>query len=285
MAYHFVVSILLYLKSGACIMMPADHRPQTLARAIERDHATVIYANEHFFRTLLSDRDSGGLGSVSKCFSTSVSLSEKTGRDFHEAFGVPIRQAYGIIEVGLPAVNTDRPLEKAKSVGRLLPDYEVKILDDEGRSVPPDETGEILLRGPGFFDAYLSPFRTRDEVCDDGWFATGDLGRVDGQGYLYLCGRRKSVINCMGMKVFPEEVETVLDSHPYVRKALVEGRSHPYLLEVPHAIIAIHDKGKRLGTEEMVAFCSRHLSPHCIPRSFEFVDSLPETDTGKIRRG
>lgn len=284
MAYHFVVSILLYLKSGACILVPANHQPETLARAIGEDHATVIYANEHLFRTILSSWSPGRLGSVSKCFSTSVSLSEKTGRDFHEAFGVPIRQAYGIIEVGLPTVNTDSPLEKANSVGRLLPDYDIRILDDEGRPVQDGGTGEILLRGPGFFDAYLSPFRTRHEVCDDGWFVTGDLGRVDGDGYLYLSGRRKSVINCMGMKVFPEEVERVLDSHPLVGKALVRGRSHPYLLEVPHAVIALHGGGKRPGTEEMVAFCSRHLSPHCIPRSFEFVDSLPETETGKVRR-
>jgi len=285
MAYHFVVSILLYLKSGACILVPPDHRPRTLARAIERDHATVIYANEHFFRTILSGLGNGDLGSVRKCFSTSVSLSEKTGRDFHAAFGVPICQAYGIIEVGLPAVNTDRPLEKAKSVGRLLPGYEIKILNDERRPVPPGGTGEIVLRGPGFLDAYLSPFRTRDKVCVDGWFMTGDLGRMDGDGYLYICGRRKSTINCMGMKVFPEEVEAVLDSHPYVRKTLVKGRAHPYLHEVPHAMITLHDWSNKPCTADMIALCRRHLSSHCIPRSFEFVDSLPETATGKMRRG
>jgi long-chain acyl-CoA synthetase len=284
MAYHFIVSIMLYLYAGACILIPENNLPESVRSAIRLNRVKMLYANEHFFKSLISHCSEDDLKSVRKALSTSVSLSQKVAADFDSKFGVPISQAYGIIEVGLPFVNVEKPREKAGSVGRILPDYQVKVVNDKGERVGPGAVGEIYLRGPGLFDAYLSPFRKREEVCSDGWFHTGDMGSLDEEEYLHLTGRRGEVINCMGMKIFPSEIEEVLNQHPGIKASLVKAIPHPYLKEVPHAVIVPCDKDRQPDAGELISFCGLYLSAYKIPRSFEFVESLPETGSGKIRR-
>lgn len=284
MAYHFIVSIILYLHAGACIVIPENTLPETVRNAIRDRGVTVIYANEYFLRMLIAHCSEDDLKSVKKTFSTSVAISEKTALKFYRKTGVPVMQAYGIIEVGLPFVNVDKPLEKPGSVGSILPDYRVQIVDDEGAQVSAGKVGEVCLKGCGFFDAYLSPFRSRDEVCPGGWFHTGDMGSLDEEGYLRLLGRRGDVINCMGMKIFPDEIEEVLNQHPAIKRSLVKPVSHPYLNEVPGAIIVLHEKTLVPKADELISFCGQYLAVYKIPRSFEFVGSLPETESGKIRR-
>jgi long-chain acyl-CoA synthetase len=107
-------------------------------------------------------------------------------------------------------------------VGRPLPKYAVNIRDADG-----DGYGEVVVSGPGFFDAYTNPWTPRDQLMPDGWFATGDIGRMDAQGYLFLAGRKTAVINLAGRKVFPEEIESVLNRHPSVSESRVFGSSPP----------------------------------------------------------
>jgi long-chain acyl-CoA synthetase len=284
MAYHFIVSIILYLQTGASIVIPENTIPETVRNAIKKNRVSVIYANEYFFKMLIAHCGKDHLKSIKKTFSTSVGISEKTAMDFYKKFGVPIRQAYGIIEVGLPFVNVDKPLEKPRSVGRILPDYQVQIVDDEGAQVPAGKVGEVCLKGCGFFDAYLSPFRPRDEVCSGGWFHTGDMGSLDEEGYLYLFGRRGDVINSMGMKIFPSEIEEVLNQHPSIKRSLVRAVPHPYLNEVPGAIIIPYEQARIPEADELISFCGQYLAAYKIPRSFVFTESLPETGSGKLRR-
>ena len=148
-------------------------------------------------------------------------MSAETARAFLQRFGVPIAQGFGIIEAGLPLVNTDAAADKPLSIGRP-DDVEVWL---RGENAPGD-LGELCLRGPGIFDAYLVPWQEREDVLRDGWFATGDLATRDEDGHLFLQGRSKSVINVGGMKVFPEEIEAVLNTHPAVRESRVFGEAH-----------------------------------------------------------
>lgn len=284
MAYHFIVSTFLYLEAGACIVIPGHASPDAVVRAMKDGGVTALYANEHFLRMLIVHCPEADLGRITKAFSTSVALSEKTALEFYRKSGVAVMQAYGIIEVGLPFVNVDSPLERPWSVGRVLPDYEVKIVDDAGKEIASGETGEVCIRGCGFFDAYLSPFRARDEVCPGGWFPTGDLGALDTEGYLRLLGRRGDVINSMGMKIFPVEVEEVLNRHPAVKSSLVKAVSHPYLNEVPGATIVLHDRSVAPKPEELISFCGEYLAAYKIPRSFQYAEFLPQTGSGKIRK-
>ena len=134
------------------------------------------------------------------------------------------------------------------------------------------------------FDAYLSPWQPADEVCVAGWFPTGDLAETDAAGRVFIRGRKKSVLNVSGMKVFPEEVEAVLDRHPAVVCSRVFGISHAVLGTVPAAEVVLRD-GMNVAVRELVAWCRKSLSPYKVPVRVKCVDALSSlTASGKIRR-
>src|SRR5262249_7833707 len=149
------------------------------------------------------------LPGVRLAVSTTTGLRRPTAETFHRRFGLPVTQALGIIEVGLPFINVDFAADRAEGVGRVLPAYRLRT--DAGGLGP--HMQEILLAGPGFLDAYYEPWRSREEIMPDGWFRTGDVGELDGDGCLFLRGRTKDLIDVLGMKFFPQEVEAVLLSH------------------------------------------------------------------------
>jgi len=143
----------------------------------------------------------------------------------------------------------------------------------------------VQIKGKGMFDAYFSPWRSREQCLVDGWFQTGDLGRVDEQGRLYLLGRSKTVIVCAGMKVFPEEVEETINLFPGVAESLVWGREHPQFGQVPVANIVVQ-RGK--DPDEIVAalraHCCAKLSSYKVPAEFVAVEKLAKTVSGKLAR-
>ena len=128
------------------------------------------------------------------------------------------------------------------------------------------------------FDGYASPWYRREAYS---WFDTGDLGRLDTEGYLYIVGRKKNIINFIGMKVYPYEVETTLASHPAVKEALVFGQPHPRYNQLPCAKVVLE---KEADVNELQSYCMLHLSPYKVPKRIEIVSSLPKTASGKIRR-
>jgi long-chain acyl-CoA synthetase len=153
------------------------------------------------------------------------------------------------------------------------------------RILSPDEEGcgEVAVRGPGFLDAYASPWMSRDQILRDGWFITGDIGRFDKDGFLFLSGRKTAVINVAGRKVFPEEIEAVLNQHPAVRESRAYGRLHSHLGEIIEAELVLTHPGTNLDTVR--DFCRSHLASFKIPSNLHVVNSLPRTAvTGKIRR-
>jgi long-chain acyl-CoA synthetase len=142
---------------------------------------------------------------------------------------------------------------------------------------------EVALSGPGFLDAYYQPWQTRREIMADGWFRTGDLGRFDQEGYLYLAGRSKDVINIMGMKFFPQEVESVLASHPEVAAASVFAGTDERRGETVRACIVT----RRSSPEAELAnrlrqYCRERIASYKVPERIEFVSSLPRTASGKV---
>jgi len=139
-----------------------------------------------------------------------------------------------------------------------------------------------MFAGPGFFDAYDNPWTWREQLMPDGWFATGDIGRVDEQGYLYLAGRKAAVINLAGRKVFPEEIEAVLNRHPAVRESRVYGVAHSHLGETVEAEVVVRAD---IQPDALRDFCRIHLSGDKIPSHINLVHTIAKTAaTGKIRR-
>ena len=284
MAFHFVVTILLFLRKGACIVICPPPVEANMASVL-RDHPVqLLYATPYHYKLMTA---SGSilpeyLSHVRRAFSTAMKLTPADAAAFRAKFGHPLTQAYGIIEVGLPCVNNSGDPEKAASVGRLQPAYRLMLKDAD----PETGAGRILLRGPGFFEAYLSPFRTRDEVCEEGYFDTGDIGYVDPDGYLFITARAKNLINFSGMKIFPYEVENVLLEHPWVRDCRVSGRPAGSFGEVPEAEIVLAEG--LVPPDEWIQilreFCYRKLAAYKVPKFFQIVPSLPRTASGKLIR-
>ncbi len=280
MAHHFAVSIILYLYHGACTVIAEDHLATRVLELAESTQATVIYGSPFHHSLLAADRSHRTWPDLRLAVSTASPLGADVAAAFSTRFGKPLVQGLGIIEVGLPLLNTAGASEAPTSVGRPLPAYRVELRDETGTKVDSGRVGELWVRGPGLFDAYLSPWQTADDVCVDGWFPTGDLAEADGAGRLFIRGRAKSVINVSGMKVFPEEVEAVIQSHPAVVGCRVSGRPHPVFGSIPVAEVIAADVTAR----DLIAWCRGKLSPFKIPARISLVDQLPLTASGKIRR-
>ena len=266
MSYHFVVSILLFLRRAATIVLCGNGLPFSLVDGLLLHRGTFLYASPFHYQIIANStrcsRDT--FANVRLAISTAMRLSDSDARTFHERFGIELAEAYGIIEVGLPFVNSSGDPARRGSVGRILPGYQARIANPDQ-----DGVGEVYLRGQGIFDAYCSPWRSRDQVLEDGWFRTGDLGRFDSDGFLFLSGRENHVINFAGMKVFPDEVESVLNRHPSVSESLVYATAHARYGELPCADIVLHGaKEADLDTTEMRRFCYQHLAPYKVPKEF-----------------
>jgi acyl-CoA synthetase (AMP-forming)/AMP-acid ligase II len=148
-----------------------------------------------------------------------------------------------------------------------------------------DDLKAIEVRGRGIIDAYYKPWRTREEILTDGWFATGDLGKLDEEGYLFILGRSKEVISVGGMKFFPQEVEAVLETYPGVKSACVFGHEHKRLGEVSHAQVVLQGGAGHSVTEaQLREHCLKHLTAFKVPEKIEFVDKLALTASGKLIR-
>ena len=282
LAYHFAVTIVAYVRAAAHVLLCPDTRPGALLESIHRLRPTVLYASPLHYERLGSLAAPAPLTGGRLALSTSAPISAAVMERFEAAHGVPVSQAYGIIEAGLPCINLRTDGVPALSVGRPVPGYDVTVLAEAGGPVAPGEVGEIALRGPGLFSAYYAPWQLRRDVERDGWFLTGDLGWRDDGGAVYLKGRKKAVIFVAGLKFFPEEVEECIIRFPGVRESRVFARAHDRLGEVPHAEVVV--EGGRCDLQALQAHCARALSPYKVPLEFALVDAVPRSPGGKILR-
>jgi long-chain acyl-CoA synthetase len=281
LAYHFAVTIVAYVKAGAHVLMCPDTLPGALVDSIERFRATVLYASPlHFER--LGRLKSHPLTSVRLALSTSAPITVAVMDRFESVYGVPVGQAYGIIEAGLPCINLREDGLPAASVGRPVPGYDVAVFSDEGARLSAGALGEIGVRGDGLFSAYYAPWLRREHLMREGWFMTGDIGWLDGAGALHLKGRKKAVIFVAGLKFFPEEVEECINEFSGVKESRVFGRPHPHLGEVPCAEVVPAATGCDL--DALKAHCTRALSSYKVPVEFTVVEAIPRTPGGKILR-
>jgi long-chain acyl-CoA synthetase len=278
MSYHFAVSIVGYLSLGATIILLPNHLGDTIVEATSRHQATLIYGSPVQYQWMTTCARAMPLPSLRLAVSTTTPLDRTTGENFRRTICLPLTQALGIIEIGLPFINVDFASDRCDAVGRLLPAYGLR-LDDAGLG---PRLKEIVLSGKGFLDAYYEPWRTRDQIMPDGWFRTGDVGEVDGDGCLFLRGRTKDLIDVLGMKFFPQEVERVLLAHPGVAAASVFACRDDRFGETPLARV-VAKKGNGMPSEqELLAFCRARLADFKIPRQIQFVDELPRTASGKV---
>ena len=282
MSFHFVVTILLFLRRGATIILAGNPFPVRLLAALKKHKPTFIYASPLHYNLLtrLGSVLPEDLAKVRIAVSTAVELPLKIAKDFYAKFGFTLNQAYGIIEVGLPFINLSQDISKLGSVGRILPDYKIRLVNKDNNGA-----GEIYLKGKGFFSAYFWPWKSAPSVMKNGWFSTGDIGRIDDDGFLFILGRVKNVINFNGMKIFPAEVEAVLNQYPGIEESKVYAVTHPEYGNLPSADIVLRKSCKEIfDTQALRSFCYQHLAKYKVPKEFRCVEKLEKTLSGKLKR-
>jgi long-chain acyl-CoA synthetase len=283
MAYHFMVSIVLYIYYGAAIAIVKDFMAKTILEYTNKYNGTLLYASPMHIRMLAGDATGTQLPSLKTVISTSAGISLEACIAFKERFGIDVSQAYGIIEIGLPIINHTKSSEYPEAVGHALPDYQVEILDEQNTILPAGKIGKLAIKGPGMFDGYLTPPQKRDEILNQGWFMTGDLASKTETGLIKVEGREKSMINVSGNKVFPEEVETVLNAHTAVAVSKIFGNKHPLMGEIVEAKVVLKS-GKEATSDELITWCRQRLSAYKVPQIIHFVSEIEMTGSGKVVR-
>jgi long-chain acyl-CoA synthetase len=282
MSYHFVVTILLFLRRASTIVLCGNDFPESFQESVVRYGATFLYASPFHYHLLSNSAlfPPELLSGVRIAISTAMKLPASTAAEFYDKFGFELAEAYGIIEIGLPFINLSENPSKRGSPGKVLPDYDIKIENRDKNGV-----GELHIKGKGMFDAYFSPWQSRKDATNEGWFNTGDLGMADDDGFLYISGRDKNVINFAGMKIFPEEVELILNRHPAVKESFVYGTPHPRYGELPCARVVLkEDVQPGFDTNEIRKFCYPLLTSYKVPKEIFPAKELEKTASGKIKR-
>ena len=210
---------------------------------------------------------------------TDVGVAE----EFERRFGVPVIEGYGLTETNT-VLRNELGRRRRGSIGRALPFYEVRIVDDAGSVVPPGSQGEILIRQtPVMMRCYYADPELTRSAIDDGWFHTGDLGYCDNDGWFYFAGRRKNLIRRRGEMISPKALEAVIERHPAIAAAAVVGVPDELGGEEAKAYVACHGDAE-VACEELVEWCRGSLAEFEIPRFFEFLSELPRTATHKVNR-
>lgn len=258
--------------------------PVLVFQAIERYLVTHFTAVPAMFHALLHhpDADKYDLSSLSVCISGSAPLPESVRKAFEEKFHCLVFQGYGLSEAA-PVVTAPRFDKPAKpgSVGLPLPGVEVAVLDDDGNPLPPGEIGELAVRGPNVSPGYHNLPEEMEKVFRNGWLFTGDMARLDEEGYVYIVDRKKDVIIRGGFNIYPSDLEELLSQHPAVAEVAVVGAPSERMGEEVVAYV-VRKKGADVTEEELIAFCQEHLAKYKTPKVVQFVPYLPKNLIGKV---
>jgi malonyl-CoA/methylmalonyl-CoA synthetase len=212
-------------------------------------------------------------------------LPDEAFTAFQKTFGHTLLERYGMTETGMNCSNPLHGERRIGSVGHPLPGIEVRFVDSESRaSLSTGEIGELEIRGPNVFKGYWNqPDKTSASFSADGWFKTGDLGYLEADGYITLCGRSKDLIISGGLNIYPPEVERVLTEHPAVAACAVIGCPDKEWGEKVTAVVALK-KTESVSGEELMRFCREKLAPYKSPKSIVFKDDLPRNAMGKVQK-
>ncbi|MCV9387830.1 class I adenylate-forming enzyme family protein [Reichenbachiella ulvae] len=281
MAYHFIVSIVLYIHRGATIIINNDFLAEDIISSIQKHQANFFYCAPMHLKLLAAYEGETNIGSLKRVISTTTGASRAICESFQDKYQIDVEQAFGIIEIGLPIINTVDPKAHPDAVGQVLPSYEVKILDEENAEVKSGETGRLAIKGPGMFEGYLKSPRQKNEILADGFFLTGDLASQDEKGTITIRGREKNVIIVHGNKVFPNEVEEVINQFPEIKLSKVFGQPHPLTGEVVVAEITAEEE---ISQEVLIKHCRQSLSPYKVPQKIIQLEQIEMTASGKIKR-
>jgi long-chain acyl-CoA synthetase len=270
---------------GASLALVERFDPGVVLDAIESQRVTVFEGVPTMYAALLHHpwRSDVDARTLRLCVSGGAALAVELLRAFEDAFGCVILEGYGLSETS-PVACFNHPGRERKpgSIGTPVEGVEMRLVDEGRNEVAGGEVGEIAIRGHNVMKGYWNrPEATADAIDEQGWFYSGDLGRIDDDGYYFIVDRKKELIIRGGYNVYPREIEEVLYEHPAVREAAVVGIPHPALGEEVGAAVALKP-GAQATEADVRDFVKAHVAAYKYPRHVWFVDELPKGPTGKI---
>jgi long-chain acyl-CoA synthetase len=278
-----VRSMMASMRAGATLFPVPRFDRHAVVELIEKQRIS-IFIGVPFMLGIMAKTNYGyrpKLSSLRLCISASAPMPAALNRQFKDKFGMYVRQLYGSTETGTISANLRSDIDNSlESVGMPLVGVEVEIIADDGTAAQVDEIGELAVRSPAAIGSYGCDDLDKD-TFRNGYFYTGDLGRRDQDGLLYLVGRKKIFINKGGYKINPREVEELLDSHPKVEETIVIGVPTPFGDQRVKAMIVTNTA---CSEEELIEYCRGKISDFKIPGIIEFRDGFPKSPTGKVRR-
>lgn len=280
-AYGILMSNIAYVNGGQVVMLPRFDTNAVFS-AIERYKVSAFAGVPAMFVALLysPDSDKYDLSSLKACGSGSAPLPVDVLQAFEQKFHCEIREGYGLSEASaaLAAHRAGMP-RKPGSVGVPLPNVDIRIVDENDNPLPTGEVGEIIARGPNIMQGYFNMPEETSAAMRHGWLHTGDMGRFDEDGYLYVVERKKDLIIRGGFNIYPRDVEEVLTSHPAVIEAAVVGVPSQRMGEEVKAFVVTRTP---VDAETLMMYCREHLANYKTPSQIEFLSALPRNAIGKI---
>lgn len=272
---------------GTLVLIP-HFDLQMVLRAIAREKPTLFPAVPTIYIAIINapNLEKYDLSSLKICISGAAPLPEEVHRKFTELTGSRLGEGFGLTETS-PVTHCNPVYGKQKigSVGLPFPNTEAKIvnMDDPSIDMPVGEEGELVIKGPQVMSGYLNRPEENKETFYDGWLLTGDIAKMDEDGFFYIVDRQKDMIIAGGLNIYPREIEEVLYAHHKVKEACVVGIPHEYRGETVKAYVVPRD-GETLTEAEIKEFCQENLVKYKVPKIFEFRDELPVSLVGKVLR-
>jgi long-chain acyl-CoA synthetase len=285
---HVALSLLV----GAPLVLTYRFEPSVVIEAIREHRCTFTVGSITVFIALMNaptiSRDA--VASLATIYSGGAPIPPSTVRAFRDATGHYIHNIYGLTETTSPShavpLGAEAPVDEtsgALSVGLPVYDTVVRIVDDGGADLPPGEVGEIVTSGPQVVPGYWNKLEETEKAIPGGALHTGDVGYMDSRGWFYIVDRKKDQINVGGFKVWPREVEDVLDEHPAVREAAVVGAPDAYRGETVVAFVSLRS-GRTVDPAELIEFCRQRMAAYKYPRRVQVIDEVPKNPSGKMLR-
>jgi long-chain acyl-CoA synthetase len=272
------------LMAGACLTMLPRFEPTEALETMQRDRVTHFYGVPTMYAALLHhpERERFDTSTLRTCQSGGASMPVEIMRGFEAAFDCPVHEGYGLSETS-PVASCNHPGRERKpgSIGTPIEGVEIQIVDENDAPLPAGEVGEVAIRGHNIMKGYWQRPDATAEAMRNGWFHSGDMARMDEDGYIYIVDRKKDLIIRGGYNVYPREVEEVLYEHPKIREAAVLGVPHPELGEEVGAAVVLHE-GEELSEAEVSEFVKERIAAYKYPRAVWFIEELPKGPTGKI---
>jgi long-chain acyl-CoA synthetase len=270
---------------GATVTMIPRFDPDKALEMLSRDRVTVFMGVPTMYNAMLhaEGADAADASTLRLCMSGGAAIPVELIRGFEKKFDCAILEGYGLSETS-PVASFNHPNRERKpgSIGTPIQGVEMQVWDDEGRQLPQGEVGEIVIRGHNVMKGYWErPEATAEAIDSNGWFRTGDMAKVDEDGYFFIVDRKKDLIIRGGYNVYPREVEEVLYEHPAVQEAAVVGVPDESLGEEVGAAVVLK-QGESLQASELKAYMKEQVAAYKYPRKIWFVDELPKGPTGKI---